>query len=120
MSHTPGPWFVTRKWSVGPCSQEDDQSYGMVIPVADVFSDNRIADSSLIAAAPDLLEALRDLLEAYEVHDRFSEAARSAIAKAGGREDNPAAMVAAPVVSGKLGTTPVSDQFSEHNERGHE
>lgn len=55
--HTPGPWAVTKKFEVGPISNEDDQSNGMVIPVADVFGENRKDDARLIAAAPDLLKA---------------------------------------------------------------
>lgn len=56
--HTPGEWKVTRKFEVGPVSTADDQSFGMVTPVADVFGDNREADARLIAAAPELLEAV--------------------------------------------------------------
>ena len=62
--HTPGPWKVDSKYCVGPVSQEDDQSYGMIIPVADVYGPNRKADAELIASAPQLREQNRVLAEA--------------------------------------------------------
>ncbi len=64
--HTPGPWAVTRKFEVGPTSTADDQSSGMVIPVADVYGDNRDADARLIAAAPEMFEALKAILEDHD------------------------------------------------------
>ena len=59
--HTPGPWKVDSKYCVGPVSQEDDQSYGMIIPVADVYGPNIQADAELIASAPQLREQNRVL-----------------------------------------------------------
>ena len=56
--HTPGPWRVTKRHVVGPVISSDDQSNGMVAGVCDVYGDNRNQDARLIAAAPDLLEAL--------------------------------------------------------------
>lgn len=44
---------------VGPRSKEDDQSYGMVIGIADVYGPNRRADGFLISYAPELLEQLK-------------------------------------------------------------
>lgn len=57
-AHTAGPWFVGSKFTVGPHSHDDDQTFGMVIPVADVYGSNREADARLIASAPNLLEAM--------------------------------------------------------------
>lgn len=61
---TPGPWVresVGR--GIGPVSEDDDQSYGMVIPVAYVdFGESdevQNANARLIAAAPELLTALQ-------------------------------------------------------------
>ena len=56
--NTPGPWAVGRKFEVGPRSDADDQTRGFILPLADVFGDNREADARLIAAAPALLDAL--------------------------------------------------------------
>lgn len=58
---TPGPWVAsTTDRSIGPVSTDDDQSYGMIIPVAWVEYDGDIGhqkpDAQLIAAAPELLE----------------------------------------------------------------
>jgi len=60
---TPGPWAKDSNYCVGPRSVEDDQSYGMVIPVADVYGEHRDADARLIAAAPELLAALNRLVK---------------------------------------------------------
>lgn len=61
---TKGPWVVDKtSRSIGPVSKEDDQSYGMVLPVAWVEFDPEVetqaANQQLIAAAPELLEALQ-------------------------------------------------------------
>jgi len=60
---TPGPWVrESAGRGIGPVSKDDDQSYGMVIPVAYVdFGESdevQNANAHLIAAAPELLEAL--------------------------------------------------------------
>jgi hypothetical protein len=51
---TPGPWSSERD-QVGPRSQEDDQSYGMLIPVAYIerfdWPENAEANKALIATA---------------------------------------------------------------------
>jgi ribosomal protein L29 len=59
--HTPGPWFVTRQYVVGPRDESETQSQGMIVGVADVYGNNRNQDARLIAAAPELLE----LVEAF-------------------------------------------------------
>ena len=48
---TPGPWRYNVNGEVGPISKEDDQSYGMVLPVANVYGDNGTVDLEYIAAA---------------------------------------------------------------------
>ena len=73
MKHTPGPWKVFNNREIGPISKEDDQSYGVMLPVAYIeqydYPNDYEANARLIAAAPELLEALitlelyaRDLL----------------------------------------------------------
>lgn len=62
VKHTPGPWVWTGKYEVGPISREDDQTNGMVIPLADVFGGNREANARLIASAPEMFEALEVLV----------------------------------------------------------
>jgi len=96
MSHTPGPWILDnakddygdRTWEVS--SQEGTyMAYG--IPW------HRLDDARLVAAAPDLLAALRQAAHALNVAKRFTVGATNsyaiaadidrAIAKAEGRDD---------------------------------
>lgn len=97
--HTHGPWAVDHAFGVGPVSDSDDQSYGMVMAVADIYGDNRVADSRLIAAAPDLLEALERLkcevilsdvdMDYIKTHFQpHLDKAAAAIAKATGAESS--------------------------------
>lgn len=63
---TPGHWLASKTdRSIGPVSRDDDQSYGMILPVAwvefDVDADRQQANANLIAAAPDLLTELQKL-----------------------------------------------------------
>lgn len=63
---TPGTWFIDNGRAIGPKSTEDDQSYGMIIPVGWVESDPefevQVANQRMMAAAPELLEALEMLV----------------------------------------------------------
>ena len=71
LSHTPGPWRLTPYSSI--------VGRGVVAPrgivVATVTGDGALpvakANGALIAAAPDLLEALRALVECKDVKDRL-------------------------------------------------
>jgi hypothetical protein len=85
---TPGPWGVD---SDGSISAENGMTN-----VAGAYSDGcgigwrNDADAVLAAAAPELLEALQDLIKAYEIHDGAIHAlaikfAVSAINKARGQ-----------------------------------
>lgn len=104
-THTPGPWWpiqtMTGSWYVN--TRRDNQPedappspYGATVAgfVGDRTeartSGNEAANARLIAAAPDLLAALRSVLNyanlgAYERADAM-QAARTAIAKATGEE----------------------------------
>jgi len=82
--HTPGPWSFRGCDGGWAIDYNEDQEQ-----VVDYVYEE--ADARLIAAAPDLLEALDDLLIAYcdpgnqgGDHDEKVEAARTAIAKARG------------------------------------
>ena len=92
MSHTPGPWTCFYK------SKYDE--WHVSIPVPDstmhlaLFDDgirgeNREADARLIAAAPELLAALREMCDRWDPASarpdrRIWDAAMAAIAKAEG------------------------------------
>lgn len=90
---TPGPWIADKtSRATGPVSRDDDQSYGMVIPVAWVEFDQDVgiqaSNQRLIAAAPELLEALQGMFRAgqkqnwNERYESEMNAARAAINKA--------------------------------------
>lgn len=67
---TPGPWFRDDSRAIGPKSTEDDQSYGMIIPVGwvefDPEVDVQVANQRIMAAAPELLDALQDMLSGWK------------------------------------------------------
>ena len=89
--HTPGPWSVVR----ASCDDNGDVRY-----VLDGIKEAKAADARLIAAAPDLLEALKATVASWERHyskfpvdetiedDEFGafQSARAAIAKALGSD----------------------------------
>ena len=89
---TPGPWIADKtSRAVGPISHDDDQSYGMVIPVAWVEFDQdmgiQASNQKLIAAAPELLEVLKLILSYHDdgncvLHKEDVSMARAAINKA--------------------------------------
>lgn len=75
--HTPGPWKVDYNWAV------KDYLGGLVC------SPNE-ANARLIAAAPEMLEALKGLVQLVDAHvgeeaENWNREARAAIAKATGR-----------------------------------
>jgi hypothetical protein len=95
MSHTPGPWHVTGS-DVGGAMVVTDQAEIAGWP--DMPQDRSMANARLIAAAPQLLHALKAVVKAYgpdmqaawvgmgrsgECHELV--AARAAIAKAEGK-----------------------------------
>ena len=92
--HTPGPWeWDGRVWQY---DEQEEAPWLVQAPWHDIKSKavlsgsircNTEADARLIAASPDLLEALKGLLEITDFHELFgskTESARAAIAKATG------------------------------------
>jgi hypothetical protein len=107
MAHTAGPWRVGEERHAGRYQlvQADNQHRGFVCEVqaplkgSVIDDDTRLANARLIAAAPDLYEALSEFVESFadlreEFVRKFAETkpemarllkARDAIAKAEGR-----------------------------------
>ena len=89
MSHTPGPWrtFDTAYGAVHIVKRASDSHMTDVVVINRERNENAAADARLIAAAPDLLAALREMMSAMD--DGSDEPtlvdARAAIAKAEGR-----------------------------------
>lgn len=88
---TPGPWVVDvdgvdARWNIDSLDRVSVAITNQVANDKDWLV--RDANTKLIAAAPDLLEALQDALHAYDKHGEHSEwdFARAAISKALGEE----------------------------------
>ena len=96
-THTPGPWHLSDE--TNPLITNDSGS----VDVAQVFMysegtvgslrPNAYADARLLAAAPELLDAMREMLHQFADHEQYDEdghdtaainKARAAIAKATG------------------------------------
>lgn len=101
VKHTPGPWITFQPRGDGSVPVRTDGLGLTICYVHDGAICDAIANARLIAAAPDLLAALKDLLEAYSkpderlccdgrdcgcmgstVHQQAEHYARAAIAKA--------------------------------------
>ena len=89
MPHTPGPWRVTARSNCMIDVLHDNNTKGAItqalcrVQARDSWVAEAEANARLIASAPDLLEALRDMVSDHEC---LSEAtlrfARAALAKA--------------------------------------
>jgi hypothetical protein len=82
MKHTPGPWTVkSDRISIQVAAADDDVS------ICELWRrgnhELELANANLMAAAPDLLEALEDLVDEYGVAVS-TEKVKAAIAKARG------------------------------------
>lgn len=87
MNHTSGPWQVQITGGEVECVSGAGPGLWAVVQGPDY--DTRAANARLIAAAPDLLEALEAIAEmthnaAGGMHAEIYDAARAAIAKAKG------------------------------------
>lgn len=78
-AHTPGPWICS-DGDIVPANDESD-------PIVTLYLDTSDANARLIAAAPDLLDALENLTIAIGMGwdlDGVVEVSRAAIARAKG------------------------------------
>jgi hypothetical protein len=79
--HTPGPWVSKPTASLGPQYAVYTESDGHDIAIV-YDHGNTEANARLIAAAPELYSALKQLVETPEVRMEDMQSARAAIAKA--------------------------------------
>jgi hypothetical protein len=123
---TPGPWEVRQQF-IGPRLAPNSSIQVRVARVNDDYEDPEAnANARLIAAAPDLLRALRDLLEIVEVHgieplsgdlrhefdaivDGAVQDARRALAAATGTAKTPQAVECEASQSGPKGSAQPSE-----------
>jgi hypothetical protein len=82
MKHSPTPWILTEtpthvtvRSANNECIFHDDKRLPEVL-----------ADARLVAAAPELLEALEDLLKMTGIHGAYAEKARAVLKKARGEK----------------------------------
>ena len=76
--HTPGPWVYDGCW------QDIVSCDGRIIAFASLDGEQSEYDARLIAAAPDLLEALEEALDNVDDPNFWAATACAAIAKAKG------------------------------------
>lgn len=88
MAHTPGPWYV-----YGPAAEcvatDALGERGVLVATAALHGTDYRADARLIAAAPDLLEAAREALDALRrsggtIDGTVADMLAAAVAKAEG------------------------------------
>lgn len=92
--HTPGPWKVGQylgqlsAWCVHMDAGDKGRGIDVVEAVCGISAEQRLANARLIAAAPELLHALQQLIDSGDVRDAAEKGAvsmaRAAIAKAEG------------------------------------
>ncbi len=83
--HTPGPWQWTQHFD--PTISIYKDGFGQIARLYDSSAGTGKANARLIAAAPDLLAALIEIVSADDAHEltqKHIESARAAIAKATG------------------------------------
>ena len=93
--HTPGPWRtynmsknkILKQWHI----QRDDCKHDIALVSLDVAADERESVANLIAAAPELLEALKQFVDYYESMQGHKDNSvirngKAAINRAEGRE----------------------------------
>ena len=86
IKHTPGPWRVGTPPPNGEQCIGDSKGLMVAVATTGIALNETLANARMIAAAPDLLEALEGLLNALPsatTHPAI-KAARAAIAKAQG------------------------------------
>ena len=88
MYHTPGQWRVERTAGGFEVCSDDGETDSLVAVVYSVLDEQKEANARLIAAGPDMLEALEQAEIALEEHGDEGTVGfvRAAIAKAKGQQ----------------------------------
>ena len=90
MAHTPGPWMVAENLFGNTASYEvythteSKSGKGGYTRICQITPKDQKANARLIAAAPELLEALENCLGFVVAHPQLTEDLRNLIAKARG------------------------------------
>jgi hypothetical protein len=88
--HTPGPWVAYDDSNDGKTNRIEIAALGKTVArIYHSVPEENLPNARLIAAAPDLLEALKEMLDSHEdactgYGEGAADKARSAIAKATG------------------------------------
>lgn len=82
--HTPGPWKVSQRDAEGNLTTPAIFANGVIVAVVSELPGGYEANANLIAAAPELLEALKALVKSNEEHN---EAVSEVIGKPTGWHD---------------------------------
>lgn len=83
--HTPGPWgvYLNNDTNQFEIFHDEGRGFGHMLARVEGEKGRFAANARLIAAAPDLLEALQDIVARNEIQNWFNlDKARAAIAKA--------------------------------------
>lgn len=86
--HTPGPWHILGDFDADvsvEIAESSDIAIAEISPIGEEWSAEEIANAHLIAAAPELLAALKRCSPLLEPHTAALQA-KAAIAKAEGRK----------------------------------
>lgn len=85
--HTNGPWSYKEQWGYYKIHSEDEG-----VSVVHGIDSKSEANANLIATAPELLSALKEMMAVFQDHEQYDEEsaevvsiARAAIAKAEGK-----------------------------------
>lgn len=73
--HTPGPWRTENRGGSYPISVVASEGGKLVAPFSGGKTDEETANAHLIAAAPDLKEALEELLSEIGIMDSIAKGA---------------------------------------------
>lgn len=85
--HTPGPWSVgeiTNPNKLVKSALILSPAGGVIATASNITTAGTLSNAALIAAAPEMLDALEFILDTWHMDDHSKELAKSAIRKAKG------------------------------------